>query len=224
MKTFTIAIALLLAAPLAHAQDDNATGSSGHDPNAAPKLHTIEIEGAPPAGAQATRHDHTFGVGFSQTPSGLTGVEAEYYLGGPLVLDGTLGFDVFSPKNGGTTTVIGIGAAVFYRWKVWDDVALMVGGRLEFEHLSVGDSGTLAKPQISYGGADATQINIEVPLRAQIYFASFLAVHCEVAAVLALATDDGGGILGSQSVPKGTYFSIPLTNLIGDFGVVYYFP
>ena len=70
---------------------------------------------------------------------------------------------------------------------------------------------------------ESTQVDIEVPLRAQIYFAGVLAVHAEVAAVLALVTN-GAGFLGSESVSKGTYFAVPLTNLIGAFGATYYFP
>jgi hypothetical protein len=219
MKTKITVIALLVAPTLALAQDDNATGSSGHDANAQPKLHTVEIEGASGGSNEAGLHDHGIGLGFSETPSGLKGVDLEAPLGGPLVLDLTAGFDLFSPKNGSTVTALGVGGALFYRMKVWSDVAFMIGGRVELEHVSSSSSSSM----YTEGNASATQVNVEFPLRAEIYFAGKLALHAEVAAVLALVTDSGGGALGSQAVAKGTYFAVPLTNLVSDFGVVYFF-
>jgi hypothetical protein len=216
MKNLSIAIAILLAAPLARAQDDNATGSSGHDPSAQPPLHTVEIEGTG-AGASAAHREHAFGVGFGETPSGIFGFEAEYQLG-TVVLDGTFGFDIFSPKNGDSASVVGVGGAVLYRFKIWDDAALMAGGRLELLHITNGSSIS----GVTYS-TDGTQVNIEIPLRGEVYFGKVLAVHGEVAAVLALVTD-GIGRLGSDAAPKGTYFAVPLTNLIGDFGVTFFLP
>src|SRR5262249_48744656 len=150
----------------------------------------------------ANRHDHTFGIGFEETPSGLTGVSGEFFVGGPIVLDFVAGFSVFSPKgNAGSLTLFGIGGAFAYRLRLWDDAALMSGGRLEFEHGSVGSGGALAKPQSYISSGSATQINLMFPVRGEIYFASALSVHAELAAVLALVTD-GGGTLGSDFVSK----------------------
>lgn len=221
MKTTLLAFALLLATPtfaLAQEEDNHATGSEQNRKDGqAPPLRMVEAE-TPVAGQGA---DKLFGIGFGETPGGVRGVEIEYYLGN-IMLDAHLGFFFFSPDGGDSSSSFAIALAGFYRWRVWDNVAVMLGGRLDVGHVSAPDGeGLDAKPQV-YASGDTTQINIEVPLRAQIYFADILAVHAEVGPVLAIV-GDGGTILGDISASKGTYLFLPTTTLLASFGVTLYF-
>jgi hypothetical protein len=222
MKTTLFAFALLLATPvvaLAQEEDDHAVGSEqnrskGTEPG---PLRMAEAE-TPVAGQGA---DKTFGIGFGQTVGGVTGLEVEYYLSN-IMLNAHFGFLFFSPDGGDSASSFAFAAGGFYRWRVWDNVAVMLGGRLGIGHVSAPDAGELgAKPQV-YASGDTTQINIEVPLRAQIYFADILAVHAEVGPVLSIV-GDGGNVLGSYSLSKGTYLHLPLTTLLASFGVTLYF-
>ena len=224
MKTTIMAFTLLLAAPvLAQEEDDHATTSSGHDPKA-DRAGTVRMtEADTPAGVQST--NKTFGVGFGQTVGGVRGVEVEYYLGN-IMLNGHLGFLFFAPDNDNvdSSTYFAIAAGGFYRWRVWDNVAVMLGARLDIGHTGGGGSSVDAKPQVYQITGSATQFNIELPLRAQIYFADMLAVHAEVGPVLAII-GEGGGVLGESwaGVSQGVYLDLPATSLVATFGVIAYF-
>lgn len=150
---------------------------------------------------------HAFGIGFMQTPWGLNAAEAEIYVGQSLMIDVLAGFSLYSPDGGDMRVGFGLGGGVFYRWKVWDPVALMIGGRLSFAFLNQYVTGGEA-------GESTVDINLEMPLRAEIYFARYLSVHAEVAGVLGIVT---------SGPAKGVYFGVPLTNLIAGFGATFYF-
>lgn len=217
--------ALAFLGPTAFAQEDNAGQISGHDPNARPALQTQTLETPVIVDKQA---DKLIGMGYGSTPGGVTGVTMEYYLGGTLMLNGIFGLTTVSPKGGGgSTTGINFAAAGFYRWKNWDNVSLMVGGRLDIAHVSAPDAGLGKVPQVYTGSGDATEFAIEIPGRAQLYFARFLAVYAEVAVVLSIVGDGGTVLTPSSQVSsrgKGVYLDLPLSNLIGSFGATFYFP
>ncbi len=222
-RTAVLVAALAFLGPTAFAQEDNSGQISGHDPNARPALQTQTLETPVIVEKQA---DKLVGLGYGSTPGGVTGVTMEYYLGGTLMLNGMFGLTTVSPKGGGgSTTGINFAAAGFYRWKNWDNVSLMVGGRLDIAHVSAPDN--LGKlPQV-YTGSDATQFDIEIPGRAQLYFAHFLAVYAEVAVVLSIVGDGGTVLQPSSQLSsrgKGVYLDLPLSNLIGSFGATFYFP
>jgi hypothetical protein len=101
----------------------------------------------------------------------------------------------------------------------------MIGGRVEWAHSSGGGTTGVAKlPQTYSGTGDSDEFAIELPARAEVYLpGGRVSVHGEVAAALALV-GDGGGVIGSSSVGKGTYFLVPITNLIASFGATFYFP
>jgi len=219
-----ILAALACLGPTAFAQEDNAGQISGHDPNARPALQTQTLETPVIVEKQA---DKLVGLGYGSTPGGVTGVTLEYYLGGTLMLNGMFGLTTVSPKGGlGSTTGVNFAAAGFYRWKNWDNVSLMVGGRLDIAHISAPSA--LGKlPQVYTGSGDTTQFDIEIPGRAQLYFAHFLAVYAEVAVVLSIVGDGGTALQPSSQTAsrgKGVYLDLPLSNLIGSFGATFYFP
>src|SRR5688572_29321406 len=175
MRTTLILLVVPLLAPLvARAQtqeDDHATVRSGHDPEAEARgpLQVAEPETV----VAGESLDKTFGVGFGSTPGGVTGVEVEYYLG-DLMLNGHAALVFFAPENGDSTTGFALAAGAFYRWKTYGDLALMLGGRLDFGYLSAATYEIPARlPQVP-GGGSSTQINLEGMLRAEYYFAGVL--------------------------------------------------
>lgn len=192
MKTTILAFTLLLATPELAQEGTPAT-----------TMTTVEMTGPGPA--------HTLGVGYGETPGGVRGAELELYLGN-LMLNAHLGLFFFAPEEGDSLNSFAVAVGLFYRWKVWDNVALMFGGRLDVGHDSSAASGD-----------GATQFNIEAPLRAQIYFADILAVHAEVGPVLGIV-DSGGGVLdnwGDKS--EGVWLDLPAVNVLATVGVTVYF-
>lgn len=221
MKTLTIALSCLLATAataVAQEEEDHAKTQSGTT-EAPPPMRAENLEGSP----QTYDIDKTFGIGFGQTPGGVRGFEAEYYLGS-VMLDGHIALGLFSPSNGDSSSYFALAGGAFFRWKVYDNVALMLGGRLDFGHAAVGGSttGPGKLPQV-YGSSDsASQINLEFLARVQIYL-GMLSLHAEFGPVLAILPDSSGVIGDSwQSVRKGVYFDLPSTNLLANFGAIIY--
>ncbi len=224
MKTALLVLSGLLvsSAPRAWAQteDDHATRTSGHDPAAEnrPDLQAQNLEGD----EVPFDIDKTFGFGYGQTPGGLRGLQAEYYLSPQLMLNAHLALGLFSPETGDSAFAFGIAGGAFYRWKVWDRVALMLGGRLAIGHADGGGSGELGKvPQVYPGTGSATQFNIEAVMRVQLYL-GILALQAEVGPVIAVL-GDGGGVLGDwRGRSQGFYIDLPNHNLIYSIGAVIY--
>jgi hypothetical protein len=213
-KSLVVA-ALAFLGPAALAQEGDAGRISGHDPAArpAPEMRTFE---APML--VENEGDKLLGLGYGTTPGGVTGVTLEYYLGGSVMVNAIFGLATFSPKNGSSATTIDFAGGAFYRCKNWNNVSLMLGGRVDIAHLFAGG--------ISGGSGDATQFSIEFPMRGQIYFAHFLAVYAEVAVVLSFIGDNGAVLEPSFNISsrgKGVYIDIPLSELIGAFGATFYF-
>jgi hypothetical protein len=193
MKTTIIAFTLLLAAPALAQEGTPAT-----------TMTSVEVTGPGPA--------HTLGIGYGETPGGVRGAELEVYLGN-LMLNAHLGLLFFAPEEGDSQNAFAVAVGLFYRWKVWDNVALMFGGRLDVGFVS----------NATTAGDDATQFNIEAPLRAQIYFAEILALHAEVGPVLGIVGDGGGVLDGWGDKGKGVWLDLPAVNVLATVGVTVYF-
>jgi hypothetical protein len=221
MKTILIAFLLVPALALAQTQeDDHATVRSGHDPEAEARgpLRLAEPEDV----TVGENLDKTFGIGLGSTPGGVTGVEVEYYLG-DLMLNGHAGLVFFAPENGDSLTGFALAAGAFYRWKRYGDLAVMLGGRIDFGYASGGSYEIPSKiPQVIEGGS-STQFNVEAMFRAEYYFAGILSIHAEVGPVLAFVGENGG-VLGEswQSTSQGLYFELPLFQLLAGFGATIY--
>lgn len=194
MKTTLFAFTLLLAAPALAQEGTPAT-----------TMTSVEVNSPGPS--------HTLGIGYGETPGGVRGAELEVYLGN-LMLNAHFGFLFFSPDEGDSSNAFGLALGLFYRWKVWDNVALMLGGRVDIGHTGGGGTGS---------SGDATQFNIEAPLRVQLYFAEILALHAEIAPVLGIV-DSGGGVLDNWTdKSEGIYLDLPAVNVLATVGVTIYF-
>lgn len=220
MKTMLITFGLLLATPAwAQEEDDHATKTSGHDP-ATENRGSLAAQEMGGSAATPIDIDKTFGIGYGQTPGGVTGLEAEYYLTS-FMLNAHLALGLFSPDTGDSSSYFAVAVGGFYRWKVYDNVALMLGARLDIGHASYGGGGGAKLPQTYGSGDSATQFNIEGVLRTELYL-GMLSIHAEVGPVISIIGENGGVFESDASLGKGFYISIPSQTLLASFGVIIY--
>jgi hypothetical protein len=202
--TATFLAAALCASGTAYAQDDDLfpedTGSS--DP-------------APPMVETSVGGPATFGIGFSETLAGLRGPEIEYFIGDKLMITGLLAIFMSSPDAEGadTATVFALAGGGFYELAAGDDTAFMIGGRLDIG---------VANEAFTGGMDGATQFNIEIPARVQVWLSSFLSFHLETGLVLAFIPEEGavippGGPADGSRIILGS-------ELFGAGGITVYWP
>jgi hypothetical protein len=197
MKTFTLiafaAAGLLAAAPLAHAQEGETTGTVSGEASA-----SVGTETPANASVAVSSSDAPGKLGFGATLilSGVGGVEAQYHVSDKLMVGGLILLDNFSPDMGDSTTTFGIAASGFLNLidKSWAD--LYGGVRLGFL------SGSFSAGGFS---ADATTIMIELPLRIEIPLHRRFALHFETGIALDFLTISPGAGAPDQSA---TFFTL----------------
>jgi hypothetical protein len=126
---------------------------------------TIEAQAGPGPG---------FGIGAAATVSGIVGLELAYHLSDQAMIVGLLSLGIVSPSVGDSVTTVVVGGGGFYRLAGGGDSGLYMGGRLILANSDPG-----------------TQVNIEIPMRAQIWLSGLLAFHLEAGLTLAFIPNDG---------------------------------
>jgi hypothetical protein len=182
---------LLAAAPLAYAQEGEATGTVSGEASASTETPAT-------ASVSVTSSDAPGKLGFGATLilSGIGGVEAQYHMSDKLMIGGVILLDNFSPDMGDSTTTFGIAASGFLNLvdRSWAD--LYGGVRLGFL------SGSFSTGGFS---ADASTIMIELPLRIEIPLHRRFALHFETGIALDFLTISPGGGAPDQSA---TFFTL----------------
>jgi hypothetical protein len=225
MKTTNMTLALVLALAqagpaLAQTQeDDHATTSSGHDPEAEARGAMRIREAEPQATVDSTQR--TFGVGYGATPGGVAGAQVEYYLAN-LMLNFHAGYSTFSPDEGESQSLFMLAGGAFWRFRSYDPVALLLGGRLSFAH-APGASYMIpeAKPQV-VESESSTQVNVELVAAVQVFFGGIIGVKAEVGPVISFI--DGLGLVGDglRGEYPGLYLRVPNANLLATFSALIY--
>ena len=212
---------IVSAAEVARAQVDDPLDALGEETNSTAEIEAEKRAAADAAAAaqvQAGRdargnlpYAGVWGVGAVQTPSGVRGVEAEYYLD-KIMISVVAGFQQYSPAEGESITSYSIGAGGFYELLTGTDTALLAGGRIVMGHASVADF-------------SSTQFNVEVPARLQWHFSKRLAIHFETGLVIAIIPENTEvvGVAPGLGRDQGVSVSLGGASLLGNAGLTLYF-
>jgi hypothetical protein len=198
MKNFSIvataALGLLVAAPLAYAQDGEGETTDSVSGEASATVGT-ETPATTSVAVTSSDAPGKLGFGATLTLSGVGGVEVQYHMSDKLMIGGVILLDSFSPGgDADSSTTFGIAASGFFNLidKSWAD--LYGGARLGYL------SGSTSVGMFS---ADSSAILIELPLRIEIPLHRRFALHFETGLAIDLLTVSGGG--GDAS---GTFFTL----------------
>jgi hypothetical protein len=190
--------------------------------------------------ADARDMNGKFGIGYSQTLGGVSGIQLKYYVQ-DFVIEGTFGFDLFKPSSLDVRTGVKGSVGVVYNFARFEIANLGVGVRADIgwrNGASVGAS--LAKACVDAGGVAADcqknnpgssvwQFNVEIPLIAELYFTDHFAVNLSTGVLFTIATSrnkalpQSTGQQATDSTEEGFGFSFGGGSLFGSAGFSVYF-
>ncbi|MFT7624267.1 MAG: hypothetical protein ACI9WU_003454 [Myxococcota bacterium] len=187
------------------------------------------------APAEAKDMNGKFGVGFSQTLGGVSGLSARYFATRQLAFEIDFGASFLTNDN---STDLLFAVAVLYAPVQHRHANLMVGVRVD---LGLRTSPTSAQQTVTIGeavntetqsrtpevGEATAQINIEIPLIVEFFFTDSFAINLAAGIVIVIAPE-GGPILdvsGPGAVLEGGDVGIGIGagGLLGSAGFTFYF-
>lgn len=179
-----------------------------------------------------------FGVGYDQSLGGVSGLNLKYHVGN-VGIWGTLGFDLFKPAESDPRTAVRFAVAVLYDFARFEIVNLGVGLRADVgwrngeavtadRRKAAGCTAGTACPLVTK--ADSLwQVNLEIPLVAEIFFTDHFALHVATGLTFTILTTDDvalpqdTGRLSTGTKEKGFGFGIGNGSLFGSAGFTVYF-
>jgi hypothetical protein len=191
------------------------------------------------APAEARNMNGKFGVGYSQTLGGVSGLHLKYFVKDVLI-EGTLGFDLFKPSDMDPRTSVKGAVGAFYNFARFEIANLGVGVRLDVGWRN-GEAITasLRKTCLADGndaatckgvkGSSAWQFNLEIPLLAEVFFTDHFALNVQAGVVFTFVTNQNKALpqeLGQMSTDtqeKGFGFGFGGGSLFGSAGFTVYF-
>jgi hypothetical protein len=191
------------------------------------------------APAEARDMNGKFGLGYSQTLGGVSGLHLKYFIK-DFVIEGTVGFDLFKPKDMDPRTSVKGAVGVFYNFARFEIANLGVGARVDIgwrngeaitaflrKTCLAGNNDAATCSALS--GGSAWQINLEVPLMAEVFFTDHFAVNIQAGVLFTFVTQQNKalpqntGLLSTDTEEKGFGFSFGGGGLFGSAGFTVYF-
>lgn len=158
---------------------------------------------APAHQARARDMNGKFGLGFDQTLAGVSGISAKYWIGN-FGIRGVLGLDFVVPRSGGTRTGVNFALGMIYNF-----------ARTEAANLGIGVMADLGyKNAAATGSSSSIQVNVEVPMTAEIFVTDHFSFHISVG--LAIAIIPSGGTALGDARPKMDNQGKPITDAQGN--------
>ncbi|MBL6976073.1 MAG: hypothetical protein ISR64_10105 [Deltaproteobacteria bacterium] len=153
--------------------------------------------------ANARDMNGKFGLGFDQTLAGVSGISAKYWIG-DFGIRGVLGLDFIVPRSGGTRMSMNFALGVIYNF-----------ARTEAANLGIGVMADLGYNNgAATGGGSSIQVNVEVPLTAEIFITDHFSFHISVGLAVAIIPS-GGSALGDAR-PKNDSQGNPIADASGN--------
>lgn len=187
-----------------------------------------------------------FGVGYTQSLGGVSGLNLRYFVG-DVQVEGTVGFDLFQPSKSavdlGTWTSVKGSVGALYYFARSDQANLGTGLRVDLGWRSreavggeaagecaAGDGNEACQRDAMARASSAWQVNIEVPLQAEFFFTDHFALGLATGLLFTIITQEGQAPLatGTKSLAadtkkKGFGFSLGSGSLFGTASFTYYF-
>ena len=190
--------------------------------------------------ADARDMNGKFGLGYSQTMGGVSGIQFKYYVH-DFVVEGTFGFDLFKPSSLDVRTGVKGAVGVIYNFARFEIANLGVGLRADIGWRNgasvaagaIGDcvakGGDSAECQKNNPASSVWQFNVEIPLVAELYFTDHFAINIQTGVLFTIvnsthkALPQSTGQLATDSPEKGFGFSFGGGSLFGSAGFTVYF-
>jgi len=194
----------------------------------------------PAVGAQARDMNQKFGIGYEQSLGGVSGINLKYNIRNFSVA-ATVGFDIFKPVDSDPRTAVRFAVGAAYNFARFRSVNLGIGVKLNAgwknaeainqerrSELGCTDGQTCSGLVLS---DDVWQLNIEVPLTAEIFISDHFAFLLSAGFVITILTEDevvlGGNDLNpsmaSNTAESGYGFSLGMGSLLASAGFIVYF-
>ncbi len=154
-------------------------------------------------GSPALAKDQTGrpGLGADASFTGGPAAQFTYYTSPKLGVQGTLGLNIFSANNGGSTTALTVGGGIVYKLVEGDDVDL--GFQLA----------------ASYAFIDASLLRIAPGIRPELFLTDDLSLHASVGLTVTVVGADSANF----GLVQGTTIALGGTGLLGGAGFTFYF-
>ena len=145
------------------------------------------------------------GLGFTSAIGGPAGLAFDYGTGN-LAIEGILGIDYFSPKDGDAAKAIKLGAGAHFMALRAEKAAFSVGGRL---NLGLGD----IRPAGATKSESVTNFGLDIPMRVYWFADEHVSLHVEGGIAVKMIGDKGS--IFATGTPEGTEMNIisPITGL-----------
>jgi hypothetical protein len=180
---------------------------------AATLLTTVTAVAHAQEGDVSTSVRSGLGLGFQSTLSGRHAIEIDYHANS-VTFTVLAGLSFFDPDADGadSQTALAFGAGAFFLLHQHGRASFHLGGRVVFSTL------TNSTP----AGDDASETDVELPLRVRLDVARHMSLTLEVGLALGLGGSDGVPA-GSRTPADGNSFSFGTGNLFGSAGLTMYF-
>lgn len=190
--------------------------------------------------AEARDMNGKFGLGYSQTLGGVSGIHLKYFVK-DFVLEGTIGLDLFKPSSLDVRTSVKGALGVFYNFARFEIANLGVGVRADVGWRNgksvaasaikacVDEGGAPADCQSKNPGSSAWQFNVEIPLVAELFFTDHFAINVQAGVLFTIvnsaqkALPQATGQMATDTAEKGFGFSFGSGSLFGSAGFTVYF-
>lgn len=180
-----------------------------------------------------------FGIGYSQTLGGVSGLHVKYFVKDVLI-EGTVGFDLFKPKDLDPRTAVKGAVGVFYNFARFEVANLGVGARVDVGWRNGEAVTATARASCRSDGSDAAtcdairrgstwQVNLEIPLLAEVFFTDHFAVNVQAGVLFTFVTQSqkalpqSTGQMASDTGEEGFGFGFGGGSLFGSAGFSVYF-
>ena len=179
-----------------------------------------------------------FGLGYTQTLGGVSGVSFRYWAGRKLSIETVFNVEVIDRNSLRSSTSVQGAVGIFYSIVQHRHANLSVGVRADVgfrtsptegqQTVSVGDAVDTEVQSVTAEASESTvHVNLELPILAEYFFSDSFSVNMAVGLVAVFVPDEGSIL--STNGPGATVtrdefgFGIGAGGLLGSAGFTYYF-
>ncbi len=193
-----------------------------------------------PSAALARDMNQKFGIGYEQSLGGVSGINLKYNIK-DFQIGATVGFDIFKPTDSDPRTAVRFAVGAAYNFARFKSVNMGIGIKVNAgwkngeavnaerrEKLNCADGQDC--PGLITSG-DVWQVNIEVPLTAEIFLSDHFAFTLSAGFVITILTEDEvvlgdnplNPAMAATTEKSGYGFSLGMGSMLASAGFIVYF-